>query len=422
MTDVTVAGGGLAGLVAASRLAEAGRDVTVFEAEETVGGRVRSEHADGYTFDRGFQVVFDRYPAVKRELDIDALDLRRFSPGATIAKPGERSVLADPLRDPRTLTQTLFNRDVRFGDKLRILRLRRELAHRDVQTILDPDRPDQTIKTFLAERGFSRAFIDRFAAPFYGGITLDRSLSTDARVFEYTFKMLTAGAAAIPADGMGAIPEQLADRARNAGARIETGATVEAVGADGTVTVDGETIDSDSVVVATDPQTATELTGVETPPGTRGCATVYASLPSETPLDTGSRLLLNATDDRPNQVAQLSSVAPEYAPDGEQLLAATFLGTPDETDEQLFGEVRETLDSWYPERSLSGLAHCRTERVPFAQFDQPPGFLASTPEPTAPDGSVVLAGDYTRWCSIQGALESGRVAADLVSQSARENY
>ncbi|WP_158854298.1 NAD(P)/FAD-dependent oxidoreductase [Halorhabdus sp. CUG00001] len=416
MIDVLVAGGGLAGLVAASRLAETGQDVTVFEAKETIGGRVRTEHADGYTFDRGFQVVFDSYPAVRRELDLGALDLRRFGPGATIGKPGERSVLADPLRDPKTLTQTLFNRDVRLGDKLRVLRLRRELAHRDVETILDPNRPDQTIESFLAERGFSRLFIERFAGPFYGGITLDRSLSTDARVFEYTFKMLTAGAAAIPADGMQAIPEQLADRARNAGARIETGRSVDAIDDGGTVTVDGETVDSDGVVVATDPQTATELTGVETPSGTRGCATVYVSLPTETPLDTGTRLLLNAVEGQPNQLAQLSAVAPEYAPDGEQLLAATFLGEPEEDDAKLVRDVRETLESWYPERSLSGLEHRRTERVPFAQFDQPPGFLETTPEPTAPDGPVVLAGDYTRWCSIQGALESGRIAAEVLTE------
>ena len=421
MTDVVVAGGGLAGLVAARRLADAGRDVTVFEREASVGGRVKTTQADGYTFDRGFQVVFDSYPAVKRELDLDALDLRRFAPGATLARPGERSVLSDPLRDPRTLTQTVFNREVRLADKLRILQLRRELARTDTEAILTAEDPDRTIEASLADRGFSTAFIERFAAPFYGGITLDRSLSTDARVFEYTFKMLGAGQAAIPATGMDAIPRQLAKRAQEAGAQIETDATVEAVGADGRVTVGDETIDAKGVVVATDPQTAEELTGVGTPDGTRGCATVYARLPSETPLDTGKRLLLNVVDERPNQVAQLSAVAPEYAPEGEQLFAATFLGTPDADDETLFAETREALAAWYPERTIGGLEHLRTERVPFAQFDQPPGFLADLPEPDAPDGPVVLAGDYTRWCSIQGALESGRIGATTLEDELGED-
>jgi len=417
MTETAVVGGGLAGLVAARHLAREGRDVTVFERASNVGGRVRTDGADGYTLDRGFQVLFDSYPAVRRELDLDALDLCRFAPGATLARPGERSVLSDPFRDPRAGLQTLFNREIRLADKLRILQLRRELAGRDPEAILDTDRPAESIGTYLADRGFSRAFVERFVGPFYGGITLDRSLSTDARVFEYTFKMLGEGRAAVPARGMEAIPRQLTERAREAGARIETNAPVDAVAADGTITVGGETIDAAGVVVATDPRTAGELTGVDTPTGTRGCVTVYASLPSGTPLDTGNRLLLNVADDRPNHVAQLSAVAPAYAPDGCQLLAATFLGEPDADDRALFEETRDALASWYPERTMAALDHVRTVRVPFAQFDQPPGFRDALPDPDQPEGPVVLAGDYTRWCSIQGALKSGRVAARTLERS-----
>lgn len=428
MTDVLVAGGGLAGLVAARHLAEDGFDVTVFETESTVGGRVRTHREDGFTYDRGFQVVFDSYPAVRRELDLDALDLRRFAPGATLARPGERSVIADPFRDPRTATQTVFNREITLGDKFRVLRLRGELGGRNEADIFDPAGPDRTIEAALADRGFSRAFGQRFVAPFYGGITLDRSLATDARIFEYTFARLADGSAAVPADGMAAIPEQLARRAREAGARIETGATVESIeteaageaatSGDGvTATVDGETLTAAGAVVATDPGMAADLTGVETPTEYRGCATVYASLPSGTPLDTGKRLLLNVEDDRPNQVAPMSTVAPEYAPAGQQLLAATFLGVPEADDETLFEETKDTLSRWYPERSFANLEHRRTERVPFAQIDQPPGFQSGLPDPDDPDGPVVLAGDYTRWSSIQSALESGHVAADRVTDA-----
>lgn len=428
MTDVLVAGGGLAGLVAARHLAEDGLDVTVFENEPTVGGRVRTTREDGFIYDRGFQVVFDSYPAVQRELDVDALDLRRFAPGATLARPGERSVIADPFRDPRTMTQTVFNREITLGDKLRVLKLRGELAGREEADIFDPVGPDRTIEAALADRGFSRAFGKRFVAPFYGGITLDRSLSTDARIFEYTFARLADGSAAVPADGMAAIPEQLARRAREAGAQIETGATVESIESDGVgeaaktgddvaVTVDGETITAAGAVVATDPETAADLTGVETPTTYRGCTTVYASLPSGTPLDTGRRLLLNVEDDRPNHVAPMSTVASEYAPEGQQLLAATFLGVPEADDETLFEETKDTLSRWYPERSFANLEHRRTERVPFAQIDQPPGFQSGLPDPDEPDGPVVLAGDYTRWSSIHSALESGRIAANRVADA-----
>ena len=128
MTDAAVVGGGLAGLVAARTLADRGRDVTLFERADSVGGRVRSRDVEGFTLDRGFQVMFTAYPAVRRELDLDALELRYFKPGATIARPGQRATLSDPLRDPAALTASLFNREVTFADKLRTLKLRQELT------------------------------------------------------------------------------------------------------------------------------------------------------------------------------------------------------------------------------------------------------------------------------------------------------
>lgn len=432
--DVAIAGGGLAGLVAARRLAAAGHDATVYEAADAVGGRVHTTREDGFLLDRGFQVLFTAYPAVRRELDLERLDLRYFEPGATIARPNHRSTLADPVRDPGAIVETLLNRDVRFSDELRAFRLQRELAGRDPDALIAGDE-DRTVEEYLADRGFSRAFVDNFARPFYGGITLSRDLDADAGIFEYTFKMLSEGDIAVPAGGMAAIPERLAARARASGATVETGAEVTGLAAaEGGVDVGlgGETVAADAAVVATDPRTAAELTGVETPTGRRGCVTQHVALDAGDALDTGGRILLNAADGRPNTVAPLSAVAPEYAPDDRVLLAATFLdsearsassrtsGEPsdprvrDETDAELADLTREALEAWYPERRFAGFEVVRTDRVPFAQFPQPPGFSADLPDPGDPDGPVVLAGDYTRWSSIQGAMASGREAAETL--------
>jgi len=417
--DCVVVGGGLAGLVAARRLADAGVDVRLCERRDAVGGRVRTRHRDGYTLDYGFQVLFTAYPAVRRELDLDALDLRRFRPGAIICRPGRRSTLSDPFRDPGALVESLFNREVGLGDKLRTLRLRRELTRRSPESILDgavAGEPD--IAAYLHDRGFSPAFVDSFAAPFYGGITLDRTLSSSKAVFEYTFKMLSEGAIAVPAAGMGAIPARLADRARTAGVAIETGRTVTAVEptADGRVRVTtGEaTRQADAAVVATDPATAGELTGVATPTGTRGCVTQYVALPGHVDLGTGGRILLNAADAEPNEVVPLSAVAPEYAPDDRRLLAAVYTGEREADGTTLLARTRRALESWYPARRFDGIEPVHTDRIEFAQFDQPPGFRESLPAVDAPAGAVVLAGDYTRWSSLNGAVESGRRAAERV--------
>ena len=411
MTTVIVAGAGLAGLVAARHLARLGVDVHVFEREDEVGGRVRTERKDGFVLDRGFQVLFTSYPAARRELDFEELDLRYFAPGAVLARPGSRSILSDPFRDPGTLFESMANREVRLGDKVRTLKLRRELTRKPNREIFAGE--DESIEEYLRERGFSESFRDNFVGPFYGGITLDRSLSTSKKVFEFTFKMLSTGRIAVPADGMGAISEQLARKARAAGGTIHLEEVVSAVESDGDevrVEIDGETITGDVAVVATDPKAARELTGVDSiPTDAHSCITQY--FVHDEPLDTGDRILLNVGDDAPNEIVPVSTIAPEFSPDGRELLSATFLGLPEESDEELAETVVETLQQWYPDRNFAPLEHLHTDRIEFAQFAQPPGVFDTLPTTRTDEGSVYLAGDFTEASSLNAAMESGRKAA-----------
>lgn len=415
---VGIVGGGLAGLVAARHLAADGFDVTLFEREERVGGRVRTLHTEGYTFDRGFQVLFTAYPAARRELDFDDLDLRTFDPGVVLCRSNHRSTLADPLRDPGALVETALNRDISVGDKLRLLDRRYELARKSPEEIFSG--PDAPIDDHLVGRGFTQEFVDRFAAPLYGAITMDRSLSTSKRIFEFTFKMLASGDVAVPAEGMEAIPQQLLERAEDAGARVERSTPVtdlDRTGDEVSVALPRESETFDAVVVAADPKNSRELTGVDAiPTEGRGCVTQFFSLPG-TELSTGKRLLLNAAGGDvavPNHVAPMSAVAPEHAPDDELLLSATTLGRRDENDSDLASRTRETLVEWFPEYSLSDLSLVHTERHGFAQFAQPPGFHDDLPDVRAPEGRVYLAGDYTELSAIDGALQSGRKAAAAV--------
>src|SRR5689334_17838408 len=82
---VIIVGAGLAGLVCGRELLARGVEVTVLEASDGVGGRVRTDRVQDCLVDRGFQVLFSAYPAARRQLDLAALDLRRFAPGAIIA-------------------------------------------------------------------------------------------------------------------------------------------------------------------------------------------------------------------------------------------------------------------------------------------------------------------------------------------------
>ena len=131
--------------------------------------------------------------------------------------------------------------------------------------------------------------------------------------------------------------------------------------------------------------------------------------------------MLNVEGPAPNALVPLSSVAPGYAPGDRQLLCATFLAADDfdpfvMSDDALAERTHEAFAAWYPERAAGGLKRLETVRVPFAQFAQPPGVHDRLPTVDAPAGEVYLAGDYTEWSSIQGALRSGRTAAAAVSK------
>lgn len=413
---VIVIGAGLAGLTCAKVLAERGvGEVVVFEASDGVGGRVRTDEKDGFLLDRGFQVYFTAYPASKRHLDHAALDLRAFEPGATIHRGRKSTVLSDPIRDPKALPASLFSDAATFPDKLRTLGLvARAVADRaeSVGGLKDGGGGGGDVSSleYLRKSGLSERIIDGFFRPFYGGIFLDRSLSTSALVLRFTLKMLATGKTAVPARGIGEIPQQLASRLPEGTVRLNSpveGLLREA----GRVTgarVRGEEHEADALVVATDAPGAASLAGAEVPEGSVGqvCA-YYATGPGG--LGAGKKIALNASEDwNLNNVAEMSAVSERYAPPGRGLVSAVFLSGFELSDPEVLRRGLEELSLWYPEADLMPLA---VYRIPYSQFDQPPGVHGRLPGNRTETPGLFIAGEYTEDSSINGSMLSGERAA-----------
>lgn len=408
---VIVVGAGLAGLTCAKVLAERGAEVVVFEASDGVGGRVRTDEKDGFLLDRGFQVYFTAYPIAGRHLDHAALNLKPFDLGAIVRRGHEESFLSDPLRDSGAFLPSLLSNAAVFSDKLLILKLATRSIPERTESAGELDSADSSSLEYLRGKGFSERIIGNFYRPFYGGIFLDRSLSTSARVLRFTFKMLATGKTAVPARGIGEIPKQLA--ARLPASAVRANSPVRSLLREGSrvvgVDADGEEHEADAVVMATDAPTAARLAGVPAPAGSVGQVCAYYATDG---LDAGKKIVLNAEDGGfVNNAVQISAVARSYASRGLHLLRVVALGGFDLPDDEIYRRGIEDVSRWYSQVNFEPLA---VYRVPYAQFAQPPGVHEKLPVNRTGIPGLVLAGEYTEDSSINGSMLSEEKAAGEV--------
>lgn len=416
---VIVVGAGLAGLVCARTLHREGVEVTVLEASDAVGGRVRTDRVDGFLLDRGFQVVFTAYPSVERQLDADRLDLRNFDPGAIICYGTRRFVLTDPLRDPSNALPAALAPVITPLDKLLTVGLALRLRLQSIDSLISG--PDETTLQFLRRRGFSRSYINRFIRPFYGGIFLDRSLRTSAKCFKFDFKMLTEGYAAVPSAGMAAIPEQIAEELAGRitfGSRVESLLRGERGAVEGVRLADGSEIRSDAVVLSVPALEAGHLTGLPVPRGRTSTVNLYWQ--GTTVVYEEKKLVLNANP-HPfvNNAVQVTNVSPQYAPPGKHLLSATVVGMPAGSDENLFMRAIDDLRLMFrgdaaAQAALDTYRPLALYRIPYAQFAQPPGIHPHLPDNVTGRPNLYFASEFTEASSQNAAMISGENCASVL--------
>ena len=406
---VLIIGAGLAGLACARRLTQSGIACTVLEGSNDVGGRVRTDRVEGFQLDRGFQVFLTGYQEARTTLDYHSLGLKPFYPGALVRYAGQFHRMSDPLRRPQDVVRSLLGPIGSLADKFRMLSLRRDaLEHRLCSKVGGPSRSTLEV---LPAYGFSEAMQARFFRPFLSGVFLEQALSTPGWIFELVWAAFSRGAVALPRDGMGAIAHQLA-AALPAGT-IRLGSPVNRIEGASLVLESGEHLAGDALVIATDFATAAQLRGERAPLGaSRESTSLYFDAPA--PPIRGPWLVLNGDVEGPvRTLCVLSEVAPSYAPPGRALVSVSLSDRLDAPAGNLPQAVRIFLRAWFGS-GVDAWRHLRTDRIRNAL--SPVDLLQGHDGAVSPrlDEGLYLCGDYRESGTFDGALLSGRKAADAV--------
>ena len=378
---IVVIGAGLAGMNAANQIQKAGRDVVVLEATDRAGGRVQSDQIDGFTCDRGFQLINARYPElaaldVLRELDFRFADL-----AVNIAIDNEVHRLGDPRKYPFSAL------DSATGSIFEKLALIKALAGKPSAEV--------SIAQYLVNCGLGKTF-ERVLQPFLRGVYLTELTNITAPAGLEIIKTFISGKPGLPSRGVGALSAVMAKQVKD----LRFGVTVNSIKS-GVVTTSVGQMPASDIIVATDSTTAAQLLDLGTVPRLAGCTTWYHSAPMA-PVTHGQLMLDGQNRGAVINSLVISNFIPEYAPLGKNLISSTTETGITES------EVR---------RHLATLYNCDNRDWELvAKYEIPAALPIGARGNGQPIQSFVregiyLAGDAQVSPSQNGALKSGRLAA-----------
>jgi hypothetical protein len=173
----------------------------------------------------------------------------------------------------------------------------------------------------------------------------------------------------------------------------------------------GEILRANSIVVATEGQEAGHLLGYSHNINSRSVSVLYF-VAKEPPLDEPILVINGGSRGPVNNVCVPNLVQPTYAPEGNWLVSASVLGWPTSDDKTLVNMVRSQLRRWYGLVALEW----RLLRVYRILHALPITYPMEWQQPQRVSDGLYICGDHRATPSIQGAMESGRLAAEALLQ------
>lgn len=407
--DYIIVGAGISGLSLGKHLVKAGKSVLILESEDRPGGRVKTDTYNGFLLDRGFQVYLTAYPETMHSLDLNALDMKSFWPGAHLLfEKGKQAVFMDAMRKSSYLWKMITSPVTGFGDKMSLFSLRGRLLNKRNEALFE--REEKSTSAIFKEYGLNEQIIQRFLEPFFAGIFLENDLKTSRRMFDFVFKMFSKGEAAVPARGMEQIPVQLAGSMPPGNIRCNTKVTF--IDGQQLRTDDGRMFHGDHIILATEARGIVRdyLPGINRE--YNSVTSVYLEAP-QAPYSEPLIALNSLQGKLVNNLAVMSNVSSHYAPEGKALIAVSINGIPEKSDGDLVLGIKQELKAWYG-ASVDQWSLLKVYRIVYALPDQQSVRYNIPPEKYMIRSGLYVCGDHLLQGSINGALRSGRKLADIL--------
>jgi phytoene dehydrogenase-like protein len=367
---VIVIGAGLAGLSAALTLQDAGLDVEVHESSDRVGGRVATDLIDGFRLDRGFQLINAKYPEILRLEIVDQLDFITATRTVEVSLNNQHYLLGDPRNAPFSALSSMTGK---LSEKVNFIRYLATSA-----------KTGRSVEDDLISLG---DLYTRVLKPFLSGVFLTSPAHVDAISGKEIIRSFISGRPGLPAQGAGVLAEAIAEKVQS----IHLNSRVDSM----------TQFNDSQVIVATDLTTAAQLLDIANVPQLASSTTWYHEVPEE--MTQSKNLVVDGQARGPviNTIA-ISNMMPSYAPTGRALLSTTTIDFASESD------VRRHLALiWGTSTSAWSL---------IAKYEIPKalpifGVGAMRAQSAQIDHKTFIAGDYRTAPSQNGALLSGRLAA-----------
>jgi phytoene dehydrogenase-like protein len=229
-------------------------------------------------------------------------------------------------------------------------------------------------------------------------------------MFEFVFRMFAEGNASLPSAGMGAIPEQIA--AKLPADVIRLNSVVAGLEERGLRLKSGELVEAEIIVLATDGTALGQWVPGLSGPLSRSVTCLYFAA-EKSPLSEAILVLNGEGNGLVNNLCVPSDVSSSYAPSGGALISVTVLGNPAVDESELTKTVRSELRSWFG-LPVDRWRHLKTYRIAHALPETGSGGLAAPSRPVRLMAGLFVCGDHRDTPSIEGALVSGRRAAEAV--------